>query len=97
MYARVATFEGGEPDAIREAADYIEKSDGPPEGVPSSGITVMSQGDRTMVIGFFATEADLEEGDRTLNAMDPSGGPGNMGRRASVERYEVLVQREAGD
>ena len=97
MYARVATFEGGDPDAIREAAGYIEKSDGPPEGIPSTGIEVLSQGDRTIVIGYFATEADLEEGDRTLNAMDPSDGPGSMGSRASVERYEVLVRREAGD
>jgi hypothetical protein len=58
---------------------------------------ILGQGDRTMVIGFFETEADLEAGDRALNVMDPNQAPGDMGHRTGVERYEVLVRREVGD
>jgi hypothetical protein len=100
MYARVATFEGADPDKVRNAARYIDESDGPPEGVPSTGIVVLGHEDKAMVIGFFETEEDMRTGDATLNAMDPTrdaGPTGSMGRRASVEMFEVLSRREAGD
>lgn len=100
MHARVATFEGGDPEAIRNAAKFIDEADGPPEGIPSSGILVLNHDDKAIVIGFFETEQDLETGDATLNAMNPdtdAGPGGSMGRRTSVERFEVLTKREAGD
>ena len=99
MYARVATFEGGDPEAIRKAAKFIDESDGPPEDVPSTGIVVLGQGEKAMVIGFFETEEDMKTGDAALNRMNPDtdAGPGSMGHRTGVEMYEVLTRREAGD
>jgi hypothetical protein len=42
----------------------------------------------------FETEADLRKGDATLSSMDPPR-PGAIGRRVSVETYEVPVKIDA--
>ncbi len=44
-----------------------------------------------MAISLFETEADLQQGDATLNSMEPPV-PGGMGQRTSVEMYEVGVK-----
>jgi hypothetical protein len=41
----------------------------------------------------FETEDDYNQGDQTLNSMDPPG-PG-MGQRVAVEKYEVGAQLKA--
>ncbi len=93
MYARVARFEGGEADAIRQNAQEIgsRAESGPPEGVPAKGFLLLIDPDsgRGLGIGLFETEEDLRKGDETLNAMSPPGE--GMGDRASVETYEVAV------
>jgi len=93
MYARVARFEGGEADAIRQNAQEIASraESGPPEGVPAKGFLLLIDPDsgRGLGIGLFETEEDLRKGDETLNAMSPPGE--GMGDRASVETYEVAV------
>jgi hypothetical protein len=93
MYARVAKFEGGDPDQVREQIAEIDKrsASGPPEGVPGKEMMVLYKDGAVLVVGLFETEADLKQGDATLNAMDPPT-PGAMGERTSVEHYEVLVK-----
>ena len=97
MHARVATFEGGNPEAAREAIGEIQQraASGPPEGVPAKGFLLL-QGERgnVLAISLFETQEDLEQGDATLNSMDPPN-PGAFGPRASVERYEVGVDVRA--
>ena len=96
MHARVATFEGGEPDKIREmVADMQQRAgQGPPEGVPAIGFLMLHQADegRGLSITLFETEEDLRTGDAALNEMDP-GDPG-AGRRTSVEFYDVGMKVE---
>ncbi len=98
MYARVATFEGGDPDKVRESvADIRKRSEsGPPEGVPAVGFLLLHKADegKVLAIGLFETEEDLKTGDETLNSMDPPV-PGGMGNRADVEHYEVGVKIDA--
>ena len=93
MYARVARFEGGEPDAIRQIAQEIASraESGPPEGVPAKGFLLLIDPDnsRSLGISLFETEDDLRKGDEALNAMTPERP--DAGRRASVEAYEVAV------
>lgn len=97
MHARVATWEGGDAEAIRSAAEEIKSrsGEGPPEGVPSVGFTLLVDPDngRAIGIGLFETEEDLRKGDETLNSMDPPGD--GMGRRTSVGFYEVAVDLKA--
>jgi hypothetical protein len=92
MYARVATWEGGDPDKVREMAEGMKQESGPPEGVPSTGFLMLQDPDsqRVLAIGLFETEADYEQGDATLNEMNPPI-PGAMGKRVSVERWEVAA------
>jgi len=93
MYARVARWEGLDQEAIRQFAQMINSSEGPPEGVPSSGILVLSDADngRSLVIGLFNTEDDRRTGDAALKAMDrPAEAKGDI---TSIEFYEVTADR----
>ena len=98
MHARVATFDGGDPDQVREMVRDIEQrsKSGPPEGVPAVGLLLLHRADegKVLTISLFETEADLQQGDATLNAMDPAI-PGALGQRTSVEMYEVGVKIDA--
>jgi hypothetical protein len=93
MYARVARFEGAGAEAIRTTAEDIKgrAATGPPEGVPAKAFLLLTDpdGGRTLAISLFETEEDLRTGDETLNSMSPPGD--GMGRRSSVEMYEVAV------
>lgn len=99
MYARVARFEGADAAALEATAARIrsdaESAGGPPEGVPSTGLLLLQDtgGGRALAIGFFESEDDYRQGDETLNSMSPPGD--GMGRRVSVEKYEVAVKVEA--
>ncbi len=92
MYARVATFEDGEPETVSATIAEIdsEAAAGPPPGVPAVGLLILQepQGGKVLAITLFATEEDLRAGDAALSAMDPSV-PGGMGRRVSVEHFTV--------
>jgi hypothetical protein len=91
-YARVVKWEGGSADAIRESIARIqqESQSGPPEGVPSTGFTFLADPDagRVLAIGLFETQDDLRQGHETLEQMSP---PVEMGKRVSVETYEVAA------
>lgn len=93
MYARVATWEGGDADALRRAAEDMSgrAAEGPPPGVPAVGFTMLFSAEtgRSMAIALFETEEDLRTGDETLNGMTPDTDA--TGTRASVEHFEVGV------
>ncbi|HEV2061810.1 MAG TPA: hypothetical protein VGR12_03075 [Solirubrobacteraceae bacterium] len=63
---------------------------GPPEGVPAKSFRLLIDPDegRALAIAMFETEDDLRKGDEALNAMEPEE---PIGRRTSVEMYEVAV------
>lgn len=98
MHARVATFEGGDTEAIRGAIEGIreQSASGPPEGLPSIGLLILHNpdGGKVLAISLFENEADLQQGDAKLNSMDPPV-PGAMGQRTSVEHYEVGIKIDA--
>ncbi len=93
MYARVARWEGAEPDALRRSAERMnaDAGAGPPDGVPAKGFTLLIDPDtgRSLAVALFETEEDLRKGDETLNSMTPDDD--DTGRRTSVETYEVAV------
>ena len=93
MYARVARWEGVEPERMQEMTEQIKGSDGPPPGVPAKGIMLLNDPDsgRNLTIALFDSEEDMRTGDEALSAMD-AGGDGT-GSRTSVEMYEVAIDR----
>ena len=93
MYARVSRWEGLDQEAISRFGEMINSAEGPPEGVPSSGILVLSDAENghSLVIGLFDTEQDLRAGDAALRAMDrPAEATGEI---TSIEFYEVTADR----
>jgi hypothetical protein len=97
MYARVARWEGADPEVLRRTAEEIrsDAESGPPEGVPAKQFLLLHDldGGRAIAVTLFETEDDYRQGDETLNSMSPPGD--GMGQRVAVDRYEVAVQLEA--
>lgn len=93
MYARVARWEGADSEALRRSAEEIksEAASGPPEGVPAKGFLMLIDPDngRSLAVALFETEDDLRKGDEALSSMSP--GADLVGKRTSVETYEVAV------
>ena len=93
-YSRVVTFEA-DGAALDALIAEIDSTDGPPEGIPATRITVLADraAGRVVVATRFASEADLRTGSATLEAMTPP--EGGAIRRVSVDTYEVALEREA--
>jgi hypothetical protein len=95
VHARVATWEGGNPEQTRASIDQVKEraASGPPEGVPAVGFLLLLSPDanKILAISLFENEDDLRQGDATLNSMDPPVQDG-MGQRTSVELFEVPVK-----
>ena len=78
--------------ADAELLARIEESDGPPPGVPATGLKVLfdeAQG-TAVVLQHFESAEDMEAGGKAFSAMDSSETPGT---RASVDMCEVKLER----
>ena len=93
-YVRVVTFEGDDA-ALDGLVAEISSTDGPPEGIPATRITVLADrsAGKIVVAIRFGSEEDLSTGGATLEAMSPPS-VGTL-RRVSVEAYEVVLDRQA--
>ncbi len=94
MFIRVVRFTGVTPERMDALDARIEAAGGPPEGVNSSGISVLfdaAQG-TAVVLQRFDTAADMEAGARVFAAMDAGETPGT---RASVDACEVKLELQA--
>lgn len=94
-YVRVATFDA-DAAALSSLVDQINAHDGPPEGVPAKAITVLADrsAGKLRVVVRFASEDDLNEGSKVLDAMNPSDDAASM-RRIGVDAWEVVLERQA--
>jgi hypothetical protein len=94
MYARVVRFKGVDRDTIDKVIANIEESDGPPPGVKASGMKLLWDADQStsVFIGFFENEQDLKDADEIFENMDRGDTPGE---RVSVDRAEVVIERDA--
>lgn len=96
MYVRVVRFTDVTAERMQQLRGRIEESDGPPPGVPATGLQVMfdESAGTAVVLQHFATREDLDEGARVFSAMDAADTPGT---RASVDQCEIVVDVTAGD
>ncbi|GIK78874.1 MAG: hypothetical protein KJ006_10010 [Thermoleophilia bacterium] len=94
MYARVVRFTGVTRETVEKVRAEVEASDGPPPGVRASGMKMLFDEDQgtSVFVAFFDSEQDMLDADRVFDAMDPGDTPGS---RASVDRCEVAIEREA--
>jgi hypothetical protein len=92
MYVRAVRFTDVSAERMQELLVRIEESDGPPPGVPATGLRILfddAQG-TAMVLQYFESAEDMEGGAKVFSAMDPSETPGT---RASVDMCEVKLER----
>jgi len=91
MYVRVVRFTDVSADRVNQLLADIEAADGPPPGVPTTGLKMMfDQGQGTaVVLQYFNTAEDMETGAQAFSAMDPSKTPGI---RASVDMCEMKLE-----
>ena len=93
MHARVATFEGEArgpeyDEQIEQIRSEVQSGNRPPGLEDAKGVLVLSGESGTRIaITLFDDEEALRRGDAALNEMTPVG----MGKRSSVEFYEVAV------
>lgn len=92
MYVRTVRFTDVSAERMQELLTRIEESEGPPPGVPATGLKILfdsAQG-TAVVLQYFESAEDMEAGAQAFSAMDPSETPGT---RASVDMCEVKLER----
>ena len=94
MYVRVVRFTGVNPERLEELLARIRESDGPPEGIPATGIRILLDEDQgtAVVEQYFETAEDMEVGGQKFAAMDSADTPGT---RSSVDMCEVKLEMTA--
>jgi len=88
--ARVVSFDGVSSERIAEMQREMESSERP-DNVPAKEIVVLHdpEVEKSLVIVFFDTEDDYEQGDEALSAMPAGDTPG---QRTSVAKYQVAFR-----
>jgi hypothetical protein len=93
-FVRVATFEADDA-SIDAMVQEINSAPGPPPEVPSKSIVVLADraSGTARIVVRFGSQEDLDKGSAALDAMTPPD-IGNI-KRVSVEKFEVLLERQA--
>ena len=93
MYVRVVRFTDVSAERVKGLLARIEESDGPPPGVPATGLKMLHDEDQgtAVVLQYFATAEDMDAGAEAFSAMDAAETPGT---RASVDMCEIKLERQ---
>jgi hypothetical protein len=93
MHVRVVRFTDVSAARIEGLLARVDESDGPPPGVPSTGLKILHDGgqETAVVLQYFATAEDMEAGAQAFSAMDPADTPGT---RVSVDMCELKLEVE---
>jgi len=94
VYVRVVRFTGVNAERLEELLSRIKEFGGPPEGIPTTGLRILVDGDQgtAVVEQYFETAEDMEVGGQAFSAMDAAETPGS---RASVDMCELKLELQA--
>jgi hypothetical protein len=92
MHMRVVRFADATPERVEQLVARIEETDGPPEGVPTTGIQLLFDPSQNtaVVLQLFDSADDMRQGDAAFGAMDAAETPGT---RVSVDMCELKLER----
>ena len=93
MYVRVVRFTDVSAERVEGLLARIKESDGPPPGVPATGLTMLfdeAQG-TAVVLQHFASAEDISASAQALARWTPR----DPGARASVDMCELKLELEA--
>ena len=95
MYARVASFEGGSSEQMRQMNE--ERMDAGsmdmPAGMTRALVLSNAAGDRRLFISFFESREAVEAAEEQFDRMGDDISEDVRGRRTSVAVYEVLFEQ----
>jgi hypothetical protein len=93
VFVRVVRFSDVSAERVEGLQARIEESDGPPPGVPATGLKVLYDGEQgtAVVLQYFATAEDMDAGAQAFSAMDATETPGT---RVSVDMCEIKLEVE---
>jgi hypothetical protein len=94
MYARVATFEGGDTQHIREMNENTDSRPELPDGVRRVMMLDDAQAGRRLFIAFFDSREALDAAESRFESMGDEVPEDVRGRRLSVEVYDVVADEE---
>jgi hypothetical protein len=94
MHVRVVRFTDVDPDRVEQLIARINESDGPPEGIKTTGLQMILDSDQrtAVVLQLFDSADDLRDAEAAFDSMDASETPGT---RASIDRGEVKLDLKA--
>jgi hypothetical protein len=89
VYARVATFEGGDVEELRKLNEQrmADGTAGIPDGVQR---VMVLEGDRRLFVTFFDTKESMEAAEARFEAMGQEVPEAVRGKRVGVDRFEVV-------
>jgi hypothetical protein len=89
MFARVATFEGGDVERMRQMREE-RMSSGTMSSPPGVKRAMVLQGDRRLFITFFDSREEIEGAAEHFEQMGDEIPEEIRGKRVGVDVYEVL-------
>ena len=95
MWTRVASFEGGDLQRLRELQEQrtSQGESGLPDGVKGTLVLVDQDGNRRQFITFFDSREAIEAVEQEFEAMSDRIPDEVRGRRTSVDYFEVAFQQ----
>jgi hypothetical protein len=96
MFARIASFEGGDTERLRELNEERRASGsmGLPEGVQRALVLDDAEGGRRLFVAFFDSREQIDAAQERFEAMGDEIPEEIRGRRTSVDVYEVVFDGE---
>jgi len=90
VFARIATFEGGNVDELRRMGEerMADGESGMPQGVSRA---MVLQGDRRLFVTFFDSREAMQAAEQRFESMGDEIPENVRGRRVSVDTYEVVM------
>jgi hypothetical protein len=96
MYARVATFEGGDADRLQQLNEERMSSGtmNPPAGLKKVLLLDDRESNRRLFVAFFDSREEIDAAEERFESMGDEIPEDVRGRRTSVGVYEVLAEQE---
>jgi hypothetical protein len=95
VYARVASFEGGNTELLKQMNEEGMSSGtmDMPEGLSRAMLLSNQPGDRRLFITFFDSREALDAAEARFESMGDEVPEDVRGKRTSVDVYEVVFER----
>jgi hypothetical protein len=94
VFARIATFEGGNVDELRRMGEerMADGESGMPEGVSRA---MVLQGDKRLFVTFFDSREAMQAAEQRFEKMGDEIPEEVRGRRVAIDTYEVVMDGAA--